>query len=239
MQTTIITPTYNKHEFLPEAAESVLRQTCPDWRWWLILDDAEEETKEIAYGYAKLDNRITIFEEKFISPWQPCINELVTDRNPHHFRREAHIRNFYFPRVGTKYLSWLSDDDILEPCFVEVLTSKLEEKDDDIAFGFADVIIKQDGEWQLKRTHAPDCDLGLGQRVDPFTVIDGGQFLQTKRSWEKLRYDFNAYHGHTMPNLLDAVYMKNLAMHFTFYRVPVKVYTKRITYLSTFEKGDK
>lgn len=233
--TTIITGTYNKHEFLPDAAASVLNQTCDNWRWWIILDDAEENTKELAYEYANQDSRITCFEEKLVAPWT-AHKEIITARNPYSYNREAHIRNIYFPRVGTKYLSWLSDDDILEPCFIEALTCKLEETGGDVAFGYADVLIKQQGQWQTKRWHNPECNLGLGQPLQPFTIIDGGQMLQTKRSYDALGWKFEQSHT---PNLLDAIYMTELAKHYVFYRVPVKVYRKRMTYLSTYEQGEK
>jgi glycosyltransferase involved in cell wall biosynthesis len=227
--TTIITGTYNKHEFLPDAAKSVLQQTNPNWRWWLVLDDAEEETKEIAYNLSSEDNRITCFEEK------------VKERNPWTNNREAFIRNLYYPRVATKYLCWLSDDDILEPNFLNLLTLKIDDENGHIAYGFSEALIKSDGNWKILRTHCPHENLGLGYVTQPFTMIDGGQFIQTKESFELLNWrfptDFTGL-GYG-PNLLDAIYMKELAQKFTFYRVPVKVYTKRMTYLSTYEKGEK
>jgi glycosyltransferase involved in cell wall biosynthesis len=223
--TTIITGTYNKHEFLPDAAESVLKQTNPNWRWWIVLDDAEDATKEIAYSLEKLDNRITCFEEKSTNL---CRDALVN-------RREAKIRDKYFRMVGTKYLSWLSDDDVLEPCFVEVLTDKIIKEQGHIAFGFLDVVTKIDNEWCYVRNQNCYNDLGLGTSHSPFCIIDGGQFIQTKESFEAINWSF--LDNSSPPSLLDAIYMKELANYFRFYKVPIKVYTKRITYLSTYERG--
>ena len=58
---TIVTSTYNKAEFLREAAESVLAQTYADWQWWLILDGADEPTCELAAELVASEERITVF----------------------------------------------------------------------------------------------------------------------------------------------------------------------------------
>lgn len=223
--TTLITGTYNKHEFLPDAAKSVMSQTDPNWRWWIVLDDAEEPTKEIAYNLAKLDDRITCFEEK------PPTN----DRNPYVFNREAFIRDTYFRRVGTKWLAWLSDDDLLEPCFIEALTNKLRITQGHIAFGHCEVVVWTKDGWKFKERHAPTENLGFGTRVCPFTQIDGGQFLQSKESQDTLK-DW-MFQGKE-PSLIDGLHMRELGKFYTFHCVPLKVHTKRITKLSTYQKPE-
>ena len=56
---SIITPVYNRSDYLGETIESVLAQTFTDWEL-LIIDDGSEtdETQKIAEAYCNLDSRI-------------------------------------------------------------------------------------------------------------------------------------------------------------------------------------
>ena len=55
---TIFTSCHNQAEFLPEAIESVLGQTVPDFEYLLYDDGSTDETWAVMEGYARRDRRI-------------------------------------------------------------------------------------------------------------------------------------------------------------------------------------
>lgn len=57
---TFIVPAYNAGAFLPEAIESVRRQTVRDWAMIIIDDCSSDNTYDIAREYASEDARITV-----------------------------------------------------------------------------------------------------------------------------------------------------------------------------------
>ena len=55
---TIFTSCHNQAEFLPQAIESVLGQTYPDFEYLLYDDGSTDETWAVMEGYARRDRRI-------------------------------------------------------------------------------------------------------------------------------------------------------------------------------------
>jgi len=58
---SVITITYNRAKFLPEAIESVQAQTFSDWELLIIDDCSTDNTKEVAEKYIAEDARIKYF----------------------------------------------------------------------------------------------------------------------------------------------------------------------------------
>lgn len=56
---TVFTPTYNRAYCLNKCYESLLRQTCKDFKWLIVDDGSTDNTKEIVEGWIK-ENRIPI-----------------------------------------------------------------------------------------------------------------------------------------------------------------------------------
>lgn len=54
---SIITPCYNQAQYLPEALDSVLRQTYPHWECIIVNDGSKDNTEEVALAYCKEDSR--------------------------------------------------------------------------------------------------------------------------------------------------------------------------------------
>ena len=54
---SIITPCYNQAQYLPEALDSVLRQTYPNWECIIVNDCSSDNTEEVALSYCKKDDR--------------------------------------------------------------------------------------------------------------------------------------------------------------------------------------
>jgi hypothetical protein len=221
---TIFTPTYNKPLFFREAARSILDQTIPNWRWWIVLDGADEETTAIAQQLADEDPRIVVFTER------------VENRYAEY--RPAVLVNKYFPLISTKYLCWHSDDDLKEPCFLQVLVDELERNPDyHVAYGLTYVYLQQGKRWSFRGAFPPDKSVrfGPGSTESPDGKVDSGQFIQTKASWDQLKYQVPTGYGNVVH--LDGVYLEHLARHFEFRFVDVVVQRCRATHLSENRRG--
>ena len=57
---SIVTPAYNAERFLPEAIESVLRQTYGDWELNVVDDCSKDDTRGVVEGYAARDSRVRL-----------------------------------------------------------------------------------------------------------------------------------------------------------------------------------
>ena len=55
---SIIMPSYNQGQYLPEALDSVLEQTYTNWECIIVDDGSQDNTKEIAKLYCAKDKRI-------------------------------------------------------------------------------------------------------------------------------------------------------------------------------------
>lgn len=59
---TFVMPAYNAAPYIGRAIDSILAQTCGEWRLIIINDGSTDETKNIARDYANADNRIQIMD---------------------------------------------------------------------------------------------------------------------------------------------------------------------------------
>lgn len=59
---SIITPTYNSHQFIEETINSILNQTYNNWELLITDDCSTDETLQIINGFANKDHRIKIFQ---------------------------------------------------------------------------------------------------------------------------------------------------------------------------------
>ena len=228
LDVTIVTATYNKPEFLREAADSVFAQTDPGWLWWIILDGADEPTRRLTTLLAEMDRRIRVVDERTAESLRRAEY------------RPAVIINKFYPLVTTPYLCWLSDDDLWEPCFLSALCGKLRRHPkEDVAYGVCENIRQTGDAWRHKSWHPAERPLqpfgdAFGRMPD--CRIDGGQIVHTRRvyaaldGWQ-LPTDFrNAGH-------VDGLFMNQLARRAVFRPVDRKVLTHRCTYLSRWQKG--
>lgn len=54
---SIIIPCYNQARFLPEALESILQQTYPDWECIIVNDGSSDDTEQVAQEWVSKDAR--------------------------------------------------------------------------------------------------------------------------------------------------------------------------------------
>ncbi len=110
---SIVTPTYNRAEYLKEAIESVLAQTYQDWELIVVDDGSSDHTVQVLRKFMKDDNRI------------------------HYIKKEnngaAAARNTALHQVTGKYIAFIDDDDRWLP---EKLQMQVELMESDSEIGF-------------------------------------------------------------------------------------------------------
>ena len=100
-------PTYNCAQFLPDAVESVLNQTYPEWECIIVDDGSTDNTKEIVQNYYLNRNRV-----KYLS--------LPRNRGP------SAARNVGIKESRGEYLVFLDADDYISPTKIEKEVNVLE-----------------------------------------------------------------------------------------------------------------
>jgi glycosyltransferase involved in cell wall biosynthesis len=146
---TILVPTYNRPTYLREALESALNQTYADCEI-LIVDDASPT--DITTG----------------------VQDILALPNVRYIKHKKNLGiaenwKFGFAAAAGEYVCFLEDDDLLEPQFIEVLASVLDQ-DSTLGVAFAShSIIDEDGdelaadsaasEERFKRTSLPEGPL--------------------------------------------------------------------------------
>lgn len=224
---TIVTSTYNKELYLPDAFNSLLRQTFEHWQWWLILDIPNQATMEAAYKCAVCDDRVKIFEGKdHLTREYTKVNKIA---------RMSWIMNKYLPKIDTKFFAWLSDDDIWSPTFIEALIEKLDDTHE-VAYGICQHFTQKiTGEWEWFMTtgqnlvkYGPNCS------TKPLCNLDGGQILQTTASYLNLGWKFPEQDVGSTSRHLDGIYLNELSKKYEFVPVNEVVLVHRATLLSEF-----
>ena len=61
---SVVTPVYNGEKYLAECIESVVAQTYKNWEYAIVNNCSTDRTKEIAERYARMDNRIKVYDYK-------------------------------------------------------------------------------------------------------------------------------------------------------------------------------
>lgn len=106
---SIIVPVYNCEDYIEEAVQSVLDQTCPDWELILVNDGSADHSGEICRKYASRDSRITYMEQE---------NKGVSA-----------ARNAGIGKAVGKHILFLDGDDKLYPNAVETLLNSADDVD--------------------------------------------------------------------------------------------------------------
>jgi len=102
---TVLTPTYNRADYLKETITSVLNQSEQDWEM-LVINDGGEDVRPIIDGIG--DPRVRYFHRR---------------KN----RGKASCLNFALEKANGDYIAYLDDDDIWYPNHLAVLSRELDE----------------------------------------------------------------------------------------------------------------
>lgn len=112
---SIVLPVWNGENYLGEALGSILKQTYKNFELIIVDDCSTDGSLSIAKFFADRDKRIKIIT-----------NEL-------NLKLPASLNKGFSIAVG-EYFTWTSDDNILEPCFLQVLLRELLETGADLIY---------------------------------------------------------------------------------------------------------
>jgi len=104
---TIVLTSYNYAHFIREAVQSVVDQTCPEWRLVIFDNRSTDNTMEVLKPFLQ-DPRISLVVR----------DENIGARNNHIGARNNHI--LALRSVNTEFVATLQADDFLDKTFVEM-----------------------------------------------------------------------------------------------------------------------
>lgn len=107
MRVSVIMPLFNAEKYLPEALNSVLRQTCEDFEVICINDDSADDTGKILKEFRESDDRIKILT-----------NEKRLGAGP--------SRNKGIEAAKGKYVMFLDGDDVFDEQLLENASAAME-----------------------------------------------------------------------------------------------------------------
>ena len=96
---SIITPLYNKADYIGDTVESVRRQTLADWEWWVIDNGSTDGGATIVRRFAETDARIRLLE-------------FTRAQGP------GAARNFGLSAATGDWVLFLDADDLIEPDYL-------------------------------------------------------------------------------------------------------------------------
>src|SRR5689334_4556346 len=137
---SVIIPCYNQGQYLDEAVQSVLGQTCEDFEI-IIVDDGstEEDTRRILDGYKRPKTRLIRTTNKGL----------------------ANARNTGIDASTGKYILPLDADDKIGLTYLEKAVALLDLNENiGIVYSKADFFGDVSGSWDLPRYHFPDILYG-------------------------------------------------------------------------------
>ena len=133
---SIITPSYNSHNYIDNCISSVLEQTYKNWEMIIVDDCSKDNSVKLINHFLKNDVRI---------------QAIYLDNNI----GAAGARNLAISKAKGKYIAFLDSDDIWEPKKLELQISFM--KRHDIAFSYTTYqIISHDGLNKSQIIRAPD-----------------------------------------------------------------------------------
>jgi glycosyltransferase involved in cell wall biosynthesis len=141
---TVITSCFNGARFLPDAIESVLAQTMPDFEFLIINDGSTDDTAEILERYRQQDSRITV----------------ITQEN----RGIARSLNRAITEAKTELIAHIDADDRALPNWLERQLTFLEQHRENSVVSSHSFIINADGKRLGKGGNPVDVKRGLADR---------------------------------------------------------------------------
>lgn len=209
---SIITPSYNKARYVLDGIDSILKQTYPDFEYWIIENSTDKETRKIVKEKAKTDPRIVYVEEDYTDEERGA--QYIT----------AYILNQYLPKLKGKYILYMSDDDLLQPdCLKDSVAYMEDESEEKRWVSYHSQLlsrVRDDGSFEQVSTMKASVKRGFNS-VNPQVdcMLDGGQMMMRR---ECLDYIEQPYYPTDLPNAshCDGLFMEKLAKHFSFWPIP-------------------
>ena len=133
---SVVLPTYNQAEYLPEALDSIFAQTYPYYKVVVVNDGSTDDTARVLSHYQQKHN-FTVVNQK---------NQGL-----------PRALNTGFAHTRGDYLTWTSSDNIMLPDMLSTLVQALDE-DPTVGLVYADFYLTDDSGQDLGRFETVDYD---------------------------------------------------------------------------------
>jgi glycosyltransferase involved in cell wall biosynthesis len=224
---SIVTPSYNKHEYVMEAINSVLDQTIAEWDYWIIDNSTDDLTRQVLHEKLPKDPRIHYLEFDF------------TPLQRKSFYVPAYICNQVYQELTGVYVFYLSDDDLIMPKCLETMVLFLESNPEaSVCYHSQSRMFWRKDHWNEEGGVYTHYILGKDSvfpNVD--CSLDGGQILHKRACLDALEYPYFNEHLSSASHS-DGMFLQRLANLYKIYPVPVHepLSIHRITPKSTWTK---
>jgi glycosyltransferase involved in cell wall biosynthesis len=201
-------PSYNYEEYIPEAIESVLKQTFNDFELIIIDDASKDNSKKIIQLFDKKNIKIRSFFHKENQGLAKTVNECIK-------------------KAKGKYISYFSSDDIW---FKEKLEKQLKilEKDEDLIVWSEGLIVDAKSNFTGELFTRIHSALNRKKSGDIFeellknNYICGQSLIYKRENLKNVRFDEH------LKYLGDYKFIVDLAREYKFYFIPEPLVMYRI-----------
>jgi spore maturation protein CgeD len=214
---SIFMPSYNKGEWVLDGIRSIVAQTMDDWELWILENSNDGVTNLVVEnGLSKLDA-----DTRFKIHYERLAGEDIEK-----VRREKYITtwllNVYYPEANGEYIFYMSDDDLIDPNCLEVMSRELDTHPswEVVYCSLRHGSPKEPGDvgpW-------PNAGIpAISSKTFPGSVdgqIDGGQIMHYKTCLDHLAYPYfeETNHG-PIARHSDGIFMERLVNRFPFWPV--------------------
>lgn len=136
MKVSIVLPTYNQADMLPQAVQSVMAQTYGDWELIVVNDGSTDNTSQYLQTLPKTGQFKVVEHEKN--------------------RKLPAALNTGFKHATGGYFTWISSDSVCAPYMIQGLVRALDKYPDDAGLAYADFFIIDENDRILSRISNPD-----------------------------------------------------------------------------------
>ena len=224
---SVLTPSFNKPEHLPEAIQSVLNQTLDDFEYIIIDNSTDRNAKAAIKGIGNTLAR----HDKRIKFW---FEDMESTRDSGIYPTAQLINRFYEHHAQGDYLFYLSDDDILKPNCFEELAAVLD-SDDKYKVAYCNIDQQRERIFGWKDMGLMPCKVTDGVLTHVNTVdcyMDGGQALFKRECLKELEQPYYpTSYKENIANHCDGIFLQKLLDKFSFY--PVKNKDPLVTHRRT------
>lgn len=214
---SVFLPSYNKGKYVLDAMRSVFAQTMIDWELWILENSTDgvtnlivqreleshplDITRKIHYERLEGEAIEKVRREKYITTW---------------------LLNVYYPEANGEYIFYISDDDLIDPNCLELMSGAL---DSHLSWEVVYCSLRHGtptgpgdvGPWPNSGIPA------ISSKTFPGSVdgqIDGGQIMHYKTCLDHLAYPYfeETNHGEIARHS-DGIFMERLVNRFPFWPV--------------------
>ena len=170
-------PLYNTEKYLPQAIESIIKQRFQNWQLIIVDDGSTDNSGDIAKAYVQKDPRISVYH-KANGGTGSALNYGI----------------YACSALTSKYITWVSSDNIYRESFLDVLRHALN-SNQDYQFAYGDFeYINHLGEpinQQIIHKKLPKTHLINGYDLGMVFLYTSELQQKVGRYWEKICEDYN------------------------------------------------